>query len=33
MKDEGQEVDTQTIDGYVHAVQDGKRFVAKEILN
>jgi len=33
MKDEGQEVDTQTIDGYVHAVQDGKRIIAKEILN
>jgi len=32
MKDEGQELDTLTIDKYVHSVQDGKRFVAKEYL-
>ena len=32
VKDEGQEVDTVTIDKYVHAVQDGKRFVARECI-
>jgi hypothetical protein len=32
VKDEGQEVDTVSIDKYVHAVQDCKRFVARECI-
>jgi hypothetical protein len=32
VKDEGQEVDTVSIDKYVHAVQDSKRFAARECI-